>query len=67
MSWRSFWNGPKGSAGPIAQTWNVSGWPTIYVLDAKGTVRYRDLPPEQLTKAIDKLLAEMEDGQREEK
>src|SRR5436309_2133389 len=24
-TWRSFWNGPDGPAGPIARAWNVRG------------------------------------------
>ncbi|WP_406697979.1 TlpA disulfide reductase family protein [Singulisphaera sp. Ch08] len=37
LNWRSFWDhGPKG---PIATKWNVSRWPTIYVIDAEGKIR----------------------------
>ena len=32
ISWRSFWNGPDGTGGAISTRWNVSGWPTMYVL-----------------------------------
>jgi hypothetical protein len=35
---RSWWD---GNSGPIAARWRVSGWPTIYILDAAGVVRYR--------------------------
>jgi hypothetical protein len=60
ITWRSFWNGPEGPAGPIAKAWNVRGWPTIYVLDHKGVIRYKDLRAEQMDKAVDGLLAERE-------
>jgi thiol-disulfide isomerase/thioredoxin len=60
MSWRSFWNGDKGPQGNIAQAWNVRGWPTIYVLDAKGAIRFKNLRGAQLDKAVDELLKEME-------
>ena len=43
ITWRSFWNGKEGTGGPISTAWNVHGWPTIYVLDPKGVIRYRDL------------------------
>ena len=33
ITWRSWWNGPKGTGGPISKAWNVRGWPTIYILD----------------------------------
>ena len=39
ITWRSFWNGPEGTQGPIATRWNVQGWPTIYLIDHKGVIR----------------------------
>lgn len=39
MTWQSFWN--SGSEGGIAGTWNVHAWPTVYVLDPKGTIRLK--------------------------
>jgi hypothetical protein len=59
ITWRSFWNGPDGTGGPISTRWNVSGWPTIYVLDGEGVIRYRDVRGEQMDRAIETLLAEM--------
>ena len=43
LTWRSFWNGPDGTRGPISTEWNVKGWPTIYVLDSEGVIRYRNV------------------------
>ena len=43
ITWRSFWNGPEGTRGPISEDWNVSGWPTIYVLDGEGVIRYKNV------------------------
>ena len=59
ITWRSFWNGGSTS-GPISTTWNVHGWPTIYVIDAEGKIRYRGVKGEKLDQAIDTLLAEIE-------
>lgn len=59
ISWRSFWNGPKGISGPISSAWNVSIWPTIYLIDAQGVIRYKQIRGEALDSAIDELLAEM--------
>jgi len=59
ITWRSFWNGGS-TDGPIASAWNVHGWPTIYVLDAEGRIRYRNVRGEQLDQAIDSLLAELD-------
>jgi hypothetical protein len=58
ITWRSWWD--RSTNGPIATAWNVDGWPTIYVLDSKGTIRYTDVPGEAIDKAIDTLLEEME-------
>lgn len=60
MTWRSFWNGPDGPNGPISQTWNVHGWPTVYVLDAAGVIRFRDVYREGLDRAVEELVAELE-------
>jgi hypothetical protein len=62
ITWRSFWNGPKGTKGPISERWNVHAWPTIYVLDREGVIRYRNTRGEALDEAVDTLLAAMRDG-----
>ncbi len=46
--------------GPWARAWNVSGWPTIYVLDHKGVIRFRDVRDAELETAVNALLAELE-------
>jgi Thioredoxin-like len=61
ITWRSFFDGGSTS-GPIAREWNVSGWPTIYVLDAEGRIRFKNVRGEQLEAAIEALLAELEAG-----
>jgi thiol-disulfide isomerase/thioredoxin len=39
MNWQSFWDGPAGDGdGPIARRWNVSGWPTVYLIDHRGLI-----------------------------
>ena len=40
MTWRSWWDGGN-TGGPIASKWNVSGWPTLYLIDHKGVIRYK--------------------------
>jgi hypothetical protein len=59
ISWRSFWNGAKGTAGPISTAWGVSSWPTIYVLDETGTIRFINVREKALDEAVDALLAEL--------
>ena len=58
MTWRSWWDGGDTS-GPIASKWNVHGWPTTYVLDAKGVIRYKNVRDKQMDEAVDALLKEM--------
>ena len=60
ISWRSFWNGPDGTGGPISKKWNVRGWPTIYVLDKDGVIRYKNTRGSAMDEAVTVLLAEMD-------
>ncbi|MFO0034718.1 MAG: TlpA family protein disulfide reductase [Planctomycetota bacterium] len=59
ITWRGFWNGPEGTSGPISTAWNVSGWPTIYVLDGEGKIRFKNVRGEAMDKALETLFAEM--------
>ena len=63
VTWPAFWDGGNTS-GPIATAWNVHGWPTIYVLDAKGVIRFKNVRGEAMDKAVDSLLAEMGAGEK---
>ena len=56
---RSFWNGERGTSGPISSKWGVRSWPTIYVLDHKGVIRFKGPRGEKMTEAVEQLLAEM--------
>src|SRR5687768_12954085 len=47
------------TSGPLATRWNVRGWPTIYVVDAKGVIRYKGVRGEKMDEAVDTLLAEI--------
>ena len=58
ITWRSFFDG-GGTGGPIASAWNVSGWPTIYVLDAEGRIRFKDVRGEEMDAAIEELMGEL--------
>ena len=59
ITWPSWWDGGDTN-GPIARAWNVSGWPTIYILDHKGVIRFKGPRGEAMDKAVDQLLSEME-------
>ncbi len=66
ITWRSFWDGGT-TGGPIATKYDVHGWPTIYVLDAKGVIRYKNVRGEEMDRAVDALLKEMEKAGAEKK
>jgi hypothetical protein len=57
ITWRSFFDG-GGTGGPIATQWNVSGWPTIYLIDAEGRIRFKNTRGEDLDAALEELMAE---------
>lgn len=57
ITWRQAMEG--STSGPIATKWDVHGWPTIYVIDHKGVIRFMDLRGEELEKAVDSLLKEV--------
>jgi len=59
ITWRSFWNGPEGTQGPISMRWNVRGWPTIYVMDHEGVIRFKGPRGEKMDDAVNQLLEEM--------
>lgn len=56
IPWRNVVDGSPD--GPIATRWNVHAWPTIYVLDAEGRIRFRGLRDAALERAVMDLLAE---------
>ena len=58
ITWRSWWDGGS-TGGPIASKWNVSAWPTIYVLDAEGVIRFKNVRGEAMDRAVDELLEEL--------
>ena len=66
ITWRSFWNGPEGTRGPISKAWDVMGWPTIYIFDKDGIIRERNKRNAEMEVAVMAILAEM-DGEKTEK
>ena len=57
ITWPSFYDGGS-TEGPIASKWGVRGWPTIYVIDKKGVIRFQNVRDDSLTKAVKQLLQE---------
>jgi hypothetical protein len=59
ITWRSFRNKRGGDKPDIADEWNLSGWPTLYLIDHQGVIRKKWVGPpsnEVLDKSIDDLL-----------
>jgi thiol-disulfide isomerase/thioredoxin len=58
MTWPNWYDGTSDE-GPIAQRYHVTGFPSIFVLDAKGIIRIRGPRGKNLDQAVDMLLKEM--------
>lgn len=56
VNWPNLFQG--GTDGPVPRQWGVSGYPTIYIVDADGVIRYRDLRGDELDQAVMLLIAE---------
>jgi alkyl hydroperoxide reductase subunit AhpC len=56
-NWRAVWDGPEG---PIAAQWKVPYFPSTYVIDGQGVVRFAQVRDENLERAVDALLREMD-------
>jgi thiol-disulfide isomerase/thioredoxin len=55
ITWLSFRDGRQG---PISKAWNVRSWPTVYVLDRKGVIRYRNVRDQALFDTVEELIRE---------
>ncbi|MEM7205438.1 MAG: TlpA disulfide reductase family protein [Planctomycetota bacterium] len=64
MTWRNLWDGPRGTDGPASTAWGVPalGWPSVFVIDGEGRIRYKLRGARQveaeLDGAVQALLAE---------
>jgi thiol-disulfide isomerase/thioredoxin len=56
MPWTHWWNGDQGG---VIEDWDLETYPTVYVLDAKGVIRYQGLEGEKLAEAVTQLVAEL--------
>jgi hypothetical protein len=61
ITWRSFWNGPYGTNGPISAAWAIRSWPGVFVLDHLGVIRHKNLRREaDLDPVLEQMVAEAE-------
>jgi peroxiredoxin len=49
-----------GEYGPVVQKWNVTGFPTIYIIDATGVIRFKHAIDEEPDAIIERLVREAE-------
>ncbi len=62
LRYRAWWDAPDDTGqGPIAASWRVSGFPAVYVIDARGVIRFVDLRQEDLLKGVRQVLTEEAD------
>jgi hypothetical protein len=58
LTWRSWWD---RRGGPIAYLWGIRGFPTVFLIDQRGVIRFKSLGPprpEELERQIALLLEE---------
>lgn len=70
LVWRTFWDGGNTS-GPIANKYQVRQWPTIYVVDHRGIIRFvaegvKDGRCIWLDDNLNKLIKEADDAKKAE-
>ena len=60
LAYRTWWDGHGESPieGPIATDWRVTAWPTIYILDEEGVIRFVNKRGADMIAAVDELLQE---------
>ncbi len=58
LNWRSFWDGSKG---PIAKSFKISGWPTIFLVDHEGVIQAKNLRGKKLDIALEQLVSRAEE------
>ncbi|MDR3632828.1 MAG: TlpA disulfide reductase family protein [Isosphaeraceae bacterium] len=57
ITWRCWWDG--GDERPITTRWGVQSFPTIYVIDHHGIIRFKPSRAENLGELVDKLATEL--------
>jgi alkyl hydroperoxide reductase subunit AhpC len=62
INWRSWWTGDMENE--ISRRYHVQGYPSIFVLDGNGVIRFTQVFGQDLDAAIEILLREAESGNK---
>ncbi len=55
ITWPNWHDGAPGE-GPITKLYHIRGYPTVFVIDGQGIIRYKQMAGAGLDKAVDELL-----------
>jgi peroxiredoxin/tRNA A-37 threonylcarbamoyl transferase component Bud32 len=58
LNWRNWWDGDRAGNARITSTWQIGHFPSIFVLDKRGIIRYKDVRGDKLEAAVAELLKE---------
>ena len=56
LHYRTWWDGDTN--GPISTAWDVWKWPSTFILDEEGVIRFVDRRGDRMIEAVDQLLEE---------
>ena len=56
LHYRTWWDGDTD--GPISTAWDVGKWPSTFILDEEGVIRFLDRRMDGMIEAVDQLLEE---------
>jgi len=62
VTWRCWWEGQE--SGLNRQRWRVNEIPSVFVIDAQGIIRAKEIEGKALDLVVDGLLKELEPGER---
>ena len=57
VTWDNVFNG--STRGGVPEEWGISSYPTTYLLDAEGRIRYKDLRGTKVEAKVEELLNEI--------
>lgn len=69
ITWRNWvdpWDEEQSEVGPITKSYGVNDWPTLYVIDANGVIRFKNVYMKELNSAVETLLDEIDSERRAE-